>query len=67
MCCRRRVRADRLPARDGARAVRNWQRIVRTAHRVRRLQRLWGHLGLFLQTFPSSLRDRLRLLMPKHD
>ena len=37
-----------------------WQRIVRRPRRIRCLQRCWGVLGGFLQSFPASLRDRLR-------
>ena len=41
-------------------AALRWLRVVRSIQRIRRLQRIWGHLGGFLQTFPSELRDRLR-------
>ena len=37
-----------------------WQRIIRRLRRIRCLQRRWGVLGGFLQSFPASLRDRLR-------
>ena len=44
--------------------VERWARVVRSALRVRRLQRIWGILGQFLQTFPAELRDRLRTIWP---
>ena len=31
--------------------VERWARVVRAVFRVRRLQRIWGNLGQFLQTF----------------
>ena len=49
------------------RSLRNWQRIVRSCQRVRRLQRIWGNLGQFLQLFPAGLRARLRETLTKHD
>ena len=45
-------------------AALRWRRVVRAIQRVRRLQRLWGLLGGFLQTFPSELRDKLRDVYP---
>ena len=45
-------------------AALRWRRIVRALQRVRRLQRLWGLLGSFLQTLPTELRDRLRSVYP---
>ena len=46
-------------------ATSRWRRLLRHLLRVRRLQRLWGHLGGFLRTqFPSTLRDRLRDAYP---
>jgi len=44
--------------------VGRWARVVRAALRVRRLQRIWGILGQFLQSFPAELRDRLRTIWP---
>ena len=41
-----------------------WRRIVRSLHRIRRLQRIWGHLGGFLRDIPGNLRDRLRAVDP---
>jgi hypothetical protein len=40
-------------------AVANWARLVKTAGRVRRLQRYFGHIGQFLQTFGKNTRDNL--------
>lgn len=37
-----------------------WRPIVRHFLRVRRLQRLWGHIGQALQAYPEGLRARLR-------
>ena len=42
-----------------------WRRLVRSLHRIRRLQRIWGLLGQFLQTFPKGLRDQLLDKFPK--
>ena len=47
------------------RAVENWGRLVNSAKRVRRLQRYFGHIGQFLQTFDSEFRGRLREQYPK--
>ena len=45
-------------------ALGRWRRLVRTLFRIRRLQRIWGHLGQFLQRIASkelrnNIRDRL--------
>jgi hypothetical protein len=40
-------------------AVANWAKLVKTAGRVRRLQRYFGLLGQFLQTFGKNTRDNL--------
>ena len=42
-----------------------WRRLVRSLQRIRRLQRIWGLLGQFLQTFPSELRQSLLDNFPK--
>ena len=34
---------------DSARAIRGWARLVRHLRRIRRLQRIWAHLGQHLQ------------------
>ena len=47
------------------RAVENWGRLVTSAKRVRRLQRYFGHIGQFLQTFDSEFRERLKKQYPK--
>jgi hypothetical protein len=39
-----------------------WRRLVLRLHRLRFKQRCWGVLGGFFQTFPASLRDRLRAI-----
>ena len=49
----------------GAARIAAWERLVRALHRIRRLQRIWGLLGQFLQTFPSGLRQRLLDKYPK--
>jgi hypothetical protein len=41
-------------------AIERWARLVRKAQRVRRLQRIFGYLGQFLQTFPTPLLRRLQ-------
>ncbi len=41
-------------------AALRWLRVVRSIQRIRRLQRILGHLEGFLQTIPSELCDRLR-------
>ena len=46
-------------------AVAAWRRLVCALHRIRRLQRIWGLLGQFLQTFPSGLRQQLLDKYPK--
>jgi hypothetical protein len=45
---------------NSERAVENWARLLRTAWRVRRLQRYFGHLGQFLQNFGAETRERLK-------
>lgn len=38
-----------------------WRRLVRSVQRIRRLQRIWGNLGQFLQLVAEKgLRERLR-------
>ena len=37
-----------------------WRRLVSALFRIRRLQRIWGSLGRFLQTVNSDLRRRLQ-------
>ena len=37
-----------------------WRRLVCALFRIRRLQRIWGTLGGFLQTIDSDLRERLQ-------
>ena len=41
-------------------AEQRWRRLVRSLYRVRRLQRIWAHLGRWLQEFDSSLRKQLQ-------
>ena len=46
-------------------AAERWYWIVETLFRMRRLQRIWGHLGQFLQIVAeTTLRQRLRKLLP---
>ena len=42
----------------------NWTRLLKTAWRVRRLQRYFGHLGQFLQGFGAETRERLKSAYP---
>ena len=37
-----------------------WRRLVRSLYRIRRLQRIFGHLGQWLQRFDGDLRSRLQ-------
>ena len=55
---------EELAAAEAARTA-VWRRLVRSLHRIRRLQRIWGLLGQFLQTFPSGLRQQLLDKYPK--
>ena len=53
----------------GERVVRLWYRLVNRLFRLRRLQRLWGHLGAFLrdQAWTRGFRQALlgsRLIRP---
>ena len=41
-----------------------WRRLARALFRIRRLQRIWGHLGGFLQTINLDLRKRLQAKIP---
>ena len=41
-------------------ADRRWRRVVRSLYRIRRLQRIFGHLGQWLQTFDGDLRKSLQ-------
>ena len=41
-----------------------WRRLLRRLLRLRQLQRYLGYLGLYLQDYPRSLRDRLRAVYP---
>ena len=45
---------------DSTPAVLRWRRLVSALFRIRRLQRIWGSLGGFLQTVNSDLRRRLQ-------
>ncbi len=47
------------------RAAANWRRLLKTASRVRRLQRAYGQLGQFLQTFGTEMRALLRSVYKK--
>jgi hypothetical protein len=37
-----------------------WRSLARALFHIRRLQRLWGYLGSFLQTIDKDLRKRLQ-------
>ena len=41
-------------------AAQRWMRLVRSLFRTRRLQRIFGHLGQWLQRFDGDLRSRLQ-------
>ena len=44
--------------------VARWRGLVRSVQRIRRLQRIWGHLGQFLQTVcERRLRERVRQIL----
>jgi hypothetical protein len=51
--------APRSEAESNPKAIENWRRLVKTAGRIRRLQRYFGLLGQFLQTFGKNTRDNL--------
>lgn len=74
LCCRRRaasaaarrwVQLSRQLGNRSVRAERNWRRVVKKVRRVRILQWKWSHLGAFLKTIHSNLRDRLILKWDK--
>jgi hypothetical protein len=48
-----------------ARAVVGWRRFVRSAVRIRRLQRYFGHIGQFLKSFSSEFRTSLTNIYEK--
>ena len=56
---------EEVSAREAGSVVAAWGRLVRALHRIRRLQRIWGLLGQFLQSFPKELRDQLLDKYPK--
>ena len=46
---------------DSARAIRGWARLVRHLRRIRRLQRIWAHLGNHLHDCAGpGVRESLR-------
>lgn len=47
------------------RAVYAWRRFVFTFTQVRKLQRLYAHIGHHLQTISSVVRDRVREAYPQ--
>ena len=57
---------QRLTALELARAVQlvkiltHWFNFTRGLFRIRRLQRYYGHIGQFLQTFSPELREALK-------
>ena len=67
MCChRRRPEGPRqLTDAESEEAQRNWGRLVRRLQHLRKMQRRWAYVGHFLQSFPASLRRRLRREFPK--
>ena len=45
-------------------AAERWRLLVRSLFRIRRLQRIWGHLGQWLQVVAShKLREEIRTLL----
>jgi hypothetical protein len=46
-------------------AIENWTRILRRAQRVRSLQRIFGQIGPFLQTFGQATRKQLKVVYPR--
>ena len=44
--------------------IANWTVLLLSQYRLRRLQRIWGNLGQFLQLYPGSLRRRLQRILP---
>ena len=42
--------------RAGPAPARRWERVVRRCFRIRRLQRIWHHLGEYLKTVPPGVR-----------
>ena len=53
---------ESVPAEEMPRSAPRWRRLVLRMRKVRFQQRLWGLLGGYLQSFPASLRDRLRTI-----
>ena len=57
-------RQDEAVHRRALTAAVDWQRLVCILFRIRRLQRIWGHLGQFLQQVASKdIREDLRRLL----
>ena len=50
---------------SGPSIIAAWRRLLKKQLRIRRLQRIWGLLGLHLQQFPASLRQRLQRELKK--
>ena len=50
------------PTLEPAPAVLSWRRIFRQLLRIRSLQRIWGLLGAYLQTYSSAIRDQVKRL-----
>ena len=42
-----------------------WERLIRSLLRIRRIQRLFAYTGHYLQTYPRSLLRRLTLTYPQ--
>ena len=42
-----------------------WERLIRSLLRIRRIQRLFAYTGHYLQTYPRSLLQRLTLTYPQ--
>ena len=53
MCCRRRQRAIQERARA------NWARLVKKQRHLKRLQRIFHNVGVFLQNVPSTFLKKL--------
>ena len=45
---------------DPSPAVGRWRRLIKRLKRLRFHQRLWGLLGVYLQTFSGSIRGQVK-------
>ena len=59
-CC---TRAPPVPSPADLR----WKKLLLKLYPVRFLQRVWGHLGLYLQLYGDTTRTLLKKVLKKHD